>query len=49
MPLLDHGKLEGREERVLAYVLLTFIAHGYVWQDKNHNVAKVYTIINSYF
>lgn len=45
MPLLDHRQLEGREERILAYVILTFISHGYVWQDRPHNVAKVYPII----
>ena len=43
MPLLDHRQLQDREERILAYVILTFIANGYVWQDRPHNVAKVYT------
>ena len=41
MELLDHTGLHGHRQWRLAHTLLSFIGHGYVWQEGEDDVPKV--------
>jgi len=41
MELLDHTRLQGRRQWLLAQMFLSFIGHGYIWQEGDNNVPKV--------
>ena len=41
MDLLDHNRLQGYRQWCLAQMMLSFIGHGYVWQEGDDNVPKV--------
>ena len=41
MPLLDHQLLSGHRQWRLAHTILSFIGHGYVWQEGETQPAKV--------
>jgi len=41
MELLDHNRLQGHRQWRLAHTILSFIGHGYVWQEEDHDVPKV--------
>ena len=41
MRLLEAGRLSGHRERRLAYMLLSFMGSGYVWQEGDAGVVKV--------
>ena len=41
MPLLETSRLTSHRERRLAYMLLSFIGNGYVWQEGHTGVARV--------
>jgi indoleamine 2,3-dioxygenase len=40
MPLLDHARLTGHRQWRLAHTILSFIGHGYVWQEGETTPAK---------
>ncbi|KAK2189290.1 hypothetical protein NP493_111g04015 [Ridgeia piscesae] len=41
MPLLEAGQLSGHRERRLAYMLLSFIGNGYIWQEGDAGVVRM--------
>ena len=41
MELLDHTRLKGHRQWRLAQMLLSFIGHGYVWQEGDEGAVKV--------
>lgn len=41
MPLLQAGRLSGHRERRLAYMLLSIMGNGYVWQEGDAGVVKM--------
>jgi len=45
MELLDHTRLHGHRQWRLAHTLLSFIGHGYVWQEGEDDVPKVDCIV----
>ncbi|KAK2165356.1 hypothetical protein NP493_1370g01006 [Ridgeia piscesae] len=45
MPLLEAGRLSGHRERRLAYMLLSFMGSGYVWQEGDAGMPKVRPVV----
>jgi len=41
MELLDHNRLQGHRQWRLAQMILSFIGHGYVWQEGDNDVPSV--------
>jgi len=41
MELLDHNRLQGYRQWRLAHMFLSFIGHGYVWQEGDNDPPKV--------
>lgn len=41
MPLLDASLLSGHKQLRVAFMFLSFIGGGYIWQDGEENMPKV--------
>jgi len=41
MELLDHNRLQGHRQWRLAQMILSFVGHGYVWQEGDHDIPTV--------
>ena len=48
MPLLDYRQLSTYKEHCVAFMLLSFIGSGYVWQDGKDSVPKVISMTKEY-
>ena len=44
MDLLDHNRLQGHRQWRLAQMMLSFMGHGYVWQEGDDDVPPVISL-----